>query len=315
MGRLARVGVLPFLPLLLLPGLAAAQSLAIDHKHVGCMVAERFPVISARLDPAANVGRARVYFRAGGPHWYFVEMKVQGDEYLAALPKPKKSTAKIEYYIEALDTAFAASRTAEYAPDVVPPPGACGKDAPMAVSLTSAKPVVGAPAGAPTVPVGFSASGVATAGAAGATAGAAGAGTGVSVGVVAGVVGGAAAIAAVAVAAGRGGGTTATTQAPSTMAPSPTPVTTMPPPPPRGPDGPMGRHVSRRTHPDSRKMHWATGRHVCDPHSVWEQPQRNRQRSRESRCPRSDLRPSGLPGHRPADGDGGPRHHLVHDHF
>jgi hypothetical protein len=233
MGRLAHVGLLPFLPLLLVPSPSAAQSLAIDHKQVGCVVAERFPVISARLDPAANVGSARVYFRAGGPHWYFVEMKVQGDEYLAALPKPKKSTAKIEYYIEALDTAFAASRTAEYTPRVVPPPGACGKDALAAASLTSAKLAVGVPAGAPAVPAGFSASGVATAGAAGAAVGAAGAGTGVSVGLVAGVVGAAAAIAGVAVAVRGGGGTTPSTQAPSMMAPAPTPTTTMPAPAPQ----------------------------------------------------------------------------------
>ena len=52
------------------PQAEPARSLTIDHKQVGCVVAERFPVISARVDPAASVGRARVYFRAaGGPHW------------------------------------------------------------------------------------------------------------------------------------------------------------------------------------------------------------------------------------------------------
>jgi hypothetical protein len=224
----------------------AAQVLTIDHKQVGCVVAERFPVISARIGPTVSLGRARVYFRAAAaPHWYFVEMKAQGDQYVAALPKPKKSTTKIEYYVEAMSVAFAPSRTAEYAPDVVPPPGACRKgDALLAVALTSAKPVVGAAAGAPAVPVGFSAVGVVpSASAGGATAGASsaggtgtvigpggaaggGAGGGISTGLLVGVLAAGAAVAAVAAASGGSKNTSSSTPA----ATQPTPPTTAPPP-------------------------------------------------------------------------------------
>ncbi len=183
--------VLALLPFQLPLGSAFAQGLVIDHRQVGCVVAERFPLISARIDPASNVGQARVYFRAaGGPHWYFVAMKVQGADYAAALPKPKNSTPRIEYYIEALDKTFAASRTAEYTPEVVTPPGTCAKDALMAPALTSAKLVVGAAAGAPAIPLGFSAAGsVAAAG-------------GISTVLVVGVAGAGAAVAAVAASSG-----------------------------------------------------------------------------------------------------------------
>jgi hypothetical protein len=232
----------------------STRGLSIDHKEVGCVVAERFPVISARVDPAANVGRARVYFRAAsGPHWYFVEMKAQGGgQYVSALPKPKKSTAQIAYYVEALDTAFAASRTAEYTPKVVSPPGACGKGGLMAVALTSAKLVVGAAVGAPAVPLGFSAAGLVTAaggaatggavgasstgggaGAAGtgAAAGGAAAGGGISTGLIVGVVGAGAAIAGVAAATG-GSKSTPTSSPATTQLPTTTPTlppTTAPP--------------------------------------------------------------------------------------
>jgi hypothetical protein len=215
----------------------AVQGLTIDHQKVGCVVAERFPVISARLDPAATVGRVRVFFRAaGGPHWYFVEMKAEGEQYVGALPKPKKSTPKIEYYIEALSMTLAPTRTPEYAPEVVPPPGACGKGRVLAVAMASAKLVVGAAAGAPAVPLGFSAAGLVSVaggtagGAVGASSAGGGAGGGLSTGLIVGIVGAGAAAATVAAAAGGSKSTPApspsTTQPPMT---TPTPPTTAPP--------------------------------------------------------------------------------------
>jgi hypothetical protein len=71
---------------------AVVQATEIDHKAVGCVVAEHFPRLEARLNPADSVGRARIFFRTeGGPSWYAVAMKREGDVFLAALPKPKKS--------------------------------------------------------------------------------------------------------------------------------------------------------------------------------------------------------------------------------
>ncbi|PYQ15210.1 MAG: hypothetical protein DMF79_20010, partial [Acidobacteria bacterium] len=123
------------------------------------MVAGKFALLSARFDPAESVARARVQFRAeGGPVWYYVEMKPQAGAFLGTLPKPRKSTKKIQYYIEVVDKAFAESRTAEYAPDVVDGAAACGMKKAMAGVANAASVVVGGPAGAPLIPAGFASS-------------------------------------------------------------------------------------------------------------------------------------------------------------
>src|SRR5206468_1159428 len=58
----------------LMPLVVSAQGVTIDHKAVGCIVAEQYPKMSACFVPAAGLARSRVYFRAGGtPHCYFVD--------------------------------------------------------------------------------------------------------------------------------------------------------------------------------------------------------------------------------------------------
>lgn len=221
MDRFCHSELLTFASLAVFPGLASAQGLSIQHEQIGCVVAERYPVINARVEPVTSVARARVYFRAaGGSSWYFVAMKGEGESLTAALPMPKKSTKKIEYYVEAVDQAFAESRTAEYSPDVVVHEGQCRRDALVAAALTSAKLAVRTVAGAPAVPAGFSAAGVTStagegvggaaasansSGASGAAAGGGAAGGGLSTGAILGIVGAAGAAAAVAVATGSGG--------------------------------------------------------------------------------------------------------------
>lgn len=189
--------VATFLALLAGARSLSAEELAIDHEALACVVAQAFPRIEARIGPVESVARARVYFRAeGGPAWYFVEMKPAGSTFSAAIPKPRKSLKKVNYYIEALDKALRSSRTPDFAPEVAASAGACSRKQAVAAVAGVASVVVGAPAGAPVVPLGFSASGVVSAGSvAGAASGAAGS---------AGTTGGAAA------SAGGGGlGTTA----------------------------------------------------------------------------------------------------------
>ncbi len=191
---------------------AAAQAPVIDHQQVACVVAEKFALFSARFDPAENVARARVHFRAeGGPVWYYVEMKPQAGAFQGTLPKPRKSTKKIQYYIEVVDKAFAESRTPEYAPDVVDGAAACGVRKALAGVANAASVVVSGPAGAPLIPAGFASSGIVAAGAAAGVA--VGAAAGISTAaIVAGVVGGGAAVAGgVAIAAGGQRETTTTT--------------------------------------------------------------------------------------------------------
>ena len=173
---------------------SSAQAVTIAHEGAGCVIADRFPRFEARLDPADEVARARVVFRAAGtPHWYSVDMSAGAAGFTGVLPKPRRATARIEYYVEASDRAFATTRTPERTVDVVGSAGECRPDALVAPFTTSARLVVTASPGAPAVPAGFLGAGIAGAG-------------GVGAGTLALIGGGAAAAAGVAVAAGGSGG-------------------------------------------------------------------------------------------------------------
>jgi hypothetical protein len=146
---------------LLSPSVGRAQAPAIDHKAVGCIVAERFPRFDACFAPAEEVARARVYFRTHGtPHWYFVDMKAEAACHAGLLPKPKKTTRQIDYYIDVVDRRFAEGRTREHDPRVVDGPGGCRKDMMMAAAMGAGSIVLGAVAGAPPIPVGFESEGI-----------------------------------------------------------------------------------------------------------------------------------------------------------
>jgi hypothetical protein len=197
-----------------------ADGIAIDHSSPACMIAGRFPVLNARLDPAASVARARIAFRADGDdHWYFVEMKAKKPVFEGTLPQPLKETGKVHYYIEATDKTLQESRTEEYISLVVDGPGVCSDPKRVAGVVASAAVKVQTAAGAPSLPAGFSAAGVTTAAAGAAVAagaGAATAGGGLSAGAVVGIVAGGAAVAGGIVAATHSNSSSPTT----TLAPS-----------------------------------------------------------------------------------------------
>ena len=101
---------------------ARPQSVEIDHKAVGCIVVGKYPKLNACFTPAANLARARVYFRPEGtPSWYYVDMKSDQPCFAGVLPRPGKKLVgkKVEYYVEGQDKTFNAGRTAEFAPIVV----------------------------------------------------------------------------------------------------------------------------------------------------------------------------------------------------
>lgn len=199
---------------------ASATSLAwssgpvIEHAGVGCVVAERLARIDAGVTPLERIAKARLFFRASETsHWYFVEMTAESSSFLGVLPKAKKETARLDYYIEATDRDLQVAKTAEFSPRVVPGAEACDSDMVVAGTVAAAVVKVAAPPGAPAVPVGFSASGIVLLGTAAAAAGAAG---GVSATTVAiGAVGAGAAVAAAAAVLGGGGETSAPTPAPT----------------------------------------------------------------------------------------------------
>jgi hypothetical protein len=192
------------------------QAPAIDHQAVGCVVAERFPRLEARVVPADSVAAARVVFQSeGAKDWYAVAMKLEGPAFVGVLPKPKKSLKAFRYYVEVTDKAMATARTSDFTANVVDGAAEC-KGKLVAGALASASVLLQVPAGVAAIPAGFAASGVAAAG--GSVSGAAAAGTaagtggGMSTGAIVGIVAGAGAAAAgVAVAAGKASGPERTT--------------------------------------------------------------------------------------------------------
>lgn len=100
------------------PSAPGQTALEIDHKPVGCIVAEQYPKLDACLEPESNVGRAYVHFRAleNGP-WYSVELKRDGDCYSTLLPKPKRTTHEIQYFVDVIDRGMTERQRPDDAPD------------------------------------------------------------------------------------------------------------------------------------------------------------------------------------------------------
>ena len=203
--------------------LLAATTLSIDHRATGCVAAERHPVIQARITPAQNIGRARVVFRAGQTaHWYAVEMQAEGTTFRGTLPQPLKATRGIEYYVEAIDTGLAESRTAQHTAQVAE---SCPTEMDQMSVTTAAITVSRLLGSAPGLPVGFSSAGLTAGTAAGTTAAAAataGGGGGLSTPAILGIVGAAGAIAGgAAVALGSSGDSSTWTGTGTLAAPDP----------------------------------------------------------------------------------------------
>jgi PKD repeat protein len=186
------------------PSLATAQT-GIEHDPVACVIAGRFPRMSACLPEPDEVRNARVYFRAEGTAtWYHVIMSRDAACFSAALPKPKRDLLgrSVEYYVEADHRRLGSPRTPEYQALVVQEEGSCKG---FVAKLASAAPKAVFPA----LPAGFAAGGASV-------------GTAAIVGAGAAAAGGA----AVAVGAAGGGEPTPDTTAPS--ATEPTATTTRP---------------------------------------------------------------------------------------
>jgi hypothetical protein len=114
-------------------GLPAATGPSIDHAPLKCLVEDLFPEVRAGVQSPASVQKSRVYFKAHQfPDWYYVEMETQQvPNYLGVLPKPLPGTAKVDYYVYALDGQLQTTQTAEYDPAVEK---ACRRD-PAAAAL------------------------------------------------------------------------------------------------------------------------------------------------------------------------------------
>ena len=134
-------------------GEARAQSIAVDHKPVDCIVAGKYARLNACFTPVANVAKARLYFKvASSATWYYVDMKTETPCWAGALPKPKKSLIhqKLQYYVQVFDRAMAEGRSQEYGPTIVGSASECDKD-----KLVAPLSATGPAAIFPAAPAGF----------------------------------------------------------------------------------------------------------------------------------------------------------------
>jgi hypothetical protein len=97
---------------------STAGPLKIEHREVGCVLAEEYPKLDACFLPEESVGRAQIHFRAmDNEPWYAVDLKRDGPCFSAYLPKPIRSTKEIQYYVDVVDRAFSETEQPASAPE------------------------------------------------------------------------------------------------------------------------------------------------------------------------------------------------------
>jgi hypothetical protein len=143
-----------------LEGQADGSAPVINHEPVDCFIAGEFPLLDARIEPVANVARARVYFKSAlGTSYYFVEMTAVEGAFEGKLPRPRIEASPIEYFIQATTPEFVEAQTAQVSARVVEKKEDCeGKVA--AIGPQGPVQVFSASTGAALNPAGFAAGGI-----------------------------------------------------------------------------------------------------------------------------------------------------------
>ena len=121
----------------------AQEGIDIEHKPVGCIVAGKYPKLTACFSPAGKLARSRVYFR---PEKAGRQLVLRRDEEpispasRASFPSRRSTLIgqKVLYYIDAFDQQFAENRTPDKAAEVVKSEGECRKDIPIAPIVSNA---------------------------------------------------------------------------------------------------------------------------------------------------------------------------------
>ena len=95
---------------------AADDPPVVDHQPVPCTLAGKAISLCASVSDDNEVAKARVYFRRSGEDYYnFVDMQFTGTSYCGTLPAPLEGkVAAVEYYIQAVDSAYQPTRTSTY---------------------------------------------------------------------------------------------------------------------------------------------------------------------------------------------------------
>lgn len=122
--------------LLCAPALGAQEVPRIDHAPLACLLKDRYPLISAVIEPAASVVHARVYFTSSsGDDYYFVEMAPNNGRLVGKLPKPREKASPVVYFIEVLSLGGELQRTPETRLQVVKNAEACPNAGSVAEAL------------------------------------------------------------------------------------------------------------------------------------------------------------------------------------
>lgn len=145
-------------------GSAFAQMPEIRHAAVSCMGRTEFPLLTAVINPRNQIRTARVFFRSSAyPDFYYVDLTDLGNAFQAILPKASPETARVIYYIEAVDRTFNSARTPESNAEVMQDSDECQRRDPKAASFNGNNPgiaVGSTTAGSPGIPPGFAADGI-----------------------------------------------------------------------------------------------------------------------------------------------------------
>lgn len=88
----------------------------VEHQPSPCTAPGEPFRLCAKVSDDVGVGKARVYFRRSGETYYaFTDMAFDGLAYCATLPAPRAGrTRAVEYYVQALDSAYQAQRTSTF---------------------------------------------------------------------------------------------------------------------------------------------------------------------------------------------------------
>ncbi len=95
----------------------------VEHQPSPCIVPDEPFRLCAKVSDDVGVGKARIYFRRSGETYYaFVDMGFDGLSYCATLPGPRGGRVRlVEYYVQAIDSAYQAVRSSTFQLQVKPP--------------------------------------------------------------------------------------------------------------------------------------------------------------------------------------------------
>jgi hypothetical protein len=104
--------------LVLMPALAGAANQApeIDHQPNLCTVPAKAVSVCATVSDDNQVARVRLYFRRAGDTYYSaVDLTFGGISFCGTIPAPREGkVATLEYYVQAIDEQYEASRTSTF---------------------------------------------------------------------------------------------------------------------------------------------------------------------------------------------------------